>query len=230
MLKLESVFVGTPDSVGSRCVNPKYRERNSETGYCDWIYVSATDLYVVLDSFLSRDGWVLSVAVYPTEFGLERMKHEEMHGPATDVVDEKKEDNVMRKKKMRTYYFAVAECDSSATADYLYRSCDGIELVRSSIKLDLRFIPDSMDFNHPPRDIATEAPANYQDLDFQSQALQMSKVTVSWDEDEPHRVKTLNLQFSPGQLADLELKEFLASYESESDDDDEKEKRKNNIL
>lgn len=59
-------------------------------------------MYVVLDSFLSRDGWVLSVAVYPTEFGLERMKHEEMHGPATDVVDEKKEDNVMRKKKMRT--------------------------------------------------------------------------------------------------------------------------------
>ena len=50
-------------------------------------------MYVVLDSFLSRDGWVLSVVVYPTEFGLERMKHEEMYGPAADVVDEKKEDN-----------------------------------------------------------------------------------------------------------------------------------------
>ncbi|CAN6981172.1 unnamed protein product, partial [Brassica oleracea var. botrytis] len=69
------------------------------------------------------------------------------------------------------YYFAVAECDSSATANLLYNSCDGTELVRSSIKLDLRFIPDSMDFIHPPRDIATEAPANYQALDSQSQAL-----------------------------------------------------------
>nr|XP_018486551.1 PREDICTED: ESF1 homolog [Raphanus sativus] len=57
----------------------------------------------------------------------------------------------------------------------------------------------------------------------------MSKVNISWDEDEPHRVKTLTQKFNPDQLADLELKEFLASYESESDDDDdddEKEKRK----
>lgn len=54
------------------------------------------------------------------------------------------------------YYYGVAECDSSATADYLYKSCDGIELERSSNKLDLRFIPDSMEFAHPPRDIATE--------------------------------------------------------------------------
>ncbi|WZZ41753.1 hypothetical protein YC2023_038012 [Brassica napus] len=28
----------------------------------------------------------------------------------------------------------------------------------------------------------------------------MSKVTVSWDEDEPHRVKTLNQKFSSDQL------------------------------
>lgn len=54
----------------------------------------------------------------------------------------------------------------------------------------------------------------------------MSKVNISWDEDEPHRVNTLTQKFNPDQLADLELKEFLASYESESDDDDEKEKRK----
>ncbi|CAF1703105.1 unnamed protein product [Brassica napus] len=47
------------------------------------------------------------------------------------------------------YYFAVAECDSSATANLLYSSY----------------------FIHPPRDIATKAPANYQALDFQSQAL-----------------------------------------------------------
>lgn len=54
------------------------------------------------------------------------------------------------------YYFAVVVCDSVATADYLYKSCDGIEFERSSSKLDLRFIPDSMEFKHPARDVATE--------------------------------------------------------------------------
>ena len=55
-----------------------------------------------------------------------------------------------------SYYYAVVDCDSSATADYLYKACDGIEFERSSNVLDLRFIPDSIEFKHPARDIATE--------------------------------------------------------------------------
>lgn len=54
------------------------------------------------------------------------------------------------------YYYGVVECDSSATADYLYNACDGLEVERSSNVLDLRFIPDSMEFKHEPRDFATE--------------------------------------------------------------------------
>lgn len=50
----------------------------------------------------------------------------------------------------------MVECDSIATADYIYKSCDGAEVERSSNKLDLRFIPDSMEFKHAPRDVATE--------------------------------------------------------------------------
>uniref|UniRef100_A0A1J3DPB6 ESF1-like protein n=1 Tax=Noccaea caerulescens TaxID=107243 RepID=A0A1J3DPB6_NOCCA len=59
-------------------------------------------------------------------------------------------------------YHAVAECDSSATADYLYnKSRHGIEseFERCSNKLlDFRFIPESLEFKQPPRDVATDEP------------------------------------------------------------------------
>ena len=50
----------------------------------------------------------------------------------------------------------MVECESSATADYLYKACDGVEFESSSNVLDLRFIPDSMEFKHSPCDVATE--------------------------------------------------------------------------
>ncbi|KAF9682156.1 hypothetical protein SADUNF_Sadunf05G0079400 [Salix dunnii] len=57
-------------------------------------------------------------------------------------------------------------------------------------------------------------------LDFHTKALQHSNIPVSWDEDEPQRVKTLKQKFNADQLAELELKEFLASDESETDNDE----------
>lgn len=47
----------------------------------DWSQVKATDLYVALSSFLPKDGQILSVGVYPSEFGLKRMEEENLHGP-----------------------------------------------------------------------------------------------------------------------------------------------------
>lgn len=117
------------------------------------------------------------------------------------------------------YYYAVVECDSVATADYLYKTCDGVEFERSANKLDLRFVPDSMDFKHQPRDVATEAPADYEGLDFQTRALQHSNLHLTWDEDEPQRAKTLKRKLNDEQIAEMELKEYLASDESESDED-----------
>ncbi|KAK8672757.1 hypothetical protein V6N13_111120 [Hibiscus sabdariffa] len=201
----------------------------------DWRHVKASDLYVMLSSFLPKDGQIIQVAVYPSEFGLQRMKEEEIHGPVglfdgeNEDSDEDGDDEIdneklreYEKSRLR-YYYAVVECDSSATADYLYKTCDGAEFERSSNVLDLRFIPDSMEFKHPPRDVAVEAPANYEGLNFQTQALQQSKINLSWDEDEPQRGKILKRKFNAEQLADLELKEFLASDESESDDDENEE-------
>ncbi|KAF6135868.1 hypothetical protein GIB67_038940 [Kingdonia uniflora] len=195
----------------------------------DWGEVRAVDLYVLLRSFLPKGGQILSVSVYPSEFGLKCMEEEAVQGPVglfdSDIEDDG-EDNELDDVKLRAYeksrlryFYAVVECDSIATADYLYRTCDGTEFERTSNVLDLRFIPDSMEFKHPPRDVASEAPTNYEGVNFHTRALQHSTLKITWDEDEPQRAKKLNRKFTADQLAEWELKEFIAS--SEDDEEDE---------
>ena len=45
---------------------------------------------MMLSSFLPKGGNILSLAVHPSEFGLQRMKEEEIHGPVGLFDDESK--------------------------------------------------------------------------------------------------------------------------------------------
>ncbi|KAI3838342.1 hypothetical protein MKX03_005470 [Papaver bracteatum] len=131
----------------------------------DWSQVRAADLFVLMSSFLPKSGQIMSVAVYPSEFGLKRMEEESVKGPIGLFDDDKVQsgdddddvDGEIDVEKLRAYeksrlryYYAVVECDSSDTADHLYKSCDSTEFERTSNVLDLRFIADSMEFKHPP--------------------------------------------------------------------------------
>lgn len=65
-------------------------------------------MYVVLSSFLPKGGQILSVAVYPSEFGLQRMKEEELHGPIALFDDEEEkndedDDEDFDPEKLRAY-------------------------------------------------------------------------------------------------------------------------------
>ena len=72
-----------------------------------------------------------------------------------------------------SYYFAVVECDSVATADAIYTQCDGLEYEGSANVLDLRFIPDDMSYDdEQPREVATVVPTGYKPVLFET------KVTV----------------------------------------------------
>ncbi|KAG0469174.1 hypothetical protein HPP92_018502 [Vanilla planifolia] len=197
----------------------------------DWDHIKAVDLYVVMSSCLPKGGQVLSVSIYPSEFGLKCMDIEAVRGPTCLLADDEKHsddepDPEVINEKLRAYelnklryYFAVAVFDSSATANYVYNTLDGTELTRTSNVFDLRFIADTMEFRHPPRDATTEAPTAYKEPDFHTLALQHSKVKLTWEADEPQRLKTLRRKFNADKLDDLS--EYLAvSSTDESDEDD----------
>ncbi|KAJ7380446.1 pre-rRNA-processing protein esf1 [Desmophyllum pertusum] len=110
----------------------------------DWDRVTATDLFVLFNSFKPRDGVIESVKIYPSQYGLEQMGKEEYQGPVELKDDDSENEELADSKntegsefsmeKLRQYqlnrlkyYYAVMECNSTATAEVLYEECDGTE-------------------------------------------------------------------------------------------------------
>ncbi|PNF17007.1 hypothetical protein B7P43_G02741, partial [Cryptotermes secundus] len=55
--------------------------------HMDWDRIRASDLMVLFSSFLPQGGLIHSITIYPSEFGLKRMKEEEIRGPLELVGD-----------------------------------------------------------------------------------------------------------------------------------------------
>ncbi|XP_057700571.1 ESF1 homolog [Corythoichthys intestinalis] len=221
----------------------------------DWDRLKAKDLLAILNSFKPEGGAVLSVKIYPSEFGKERLKLEESQGPMElkalpdDSEDDTEDDRLYREKrrdyqfKRLKYFYAVAECDSAATAAKIYQECDGFEYESSCSVLDLRFIPDDMTFEDSPKDVATDVNlATYTPKLFTSSANATSKVQLTWDETDQERVSALNRKFDKSDLLDMDYKAYLASSsededveevrpeeENEDDEEGEQENEKKNM-
>lgn len=162
----------------------------------DWDRIRAVDLIVLFNSFVPQGSLIKSVAIYPSEFGKERMKEEEVKGPI-ELVEEKlenpeedeenEEGSKYHMEKLRKYqlnrlkyYYAVITCDSVKTANKIYSECDGMEYESSATKIDLRFIPDDMVFDDEPKEICDSVPdvSKYQPRFFTTTALQQAKVNM----------------------------------------------------
>lgn len=168
----------------------------------DWDRIRASDIMVLCNSFLPPGGSILSVKIYPSEYGKERMAEEESKGPQeltenklnsdseidssdSEAVDDNEEGVDYHMEKLRQYqmnrlkyYYAVIECNSVSAADKLYAECDGLEYESTATKLDLRFIPEDMTFDDEPKDVCTEMPDinKYKPRLFTTTALQQAKV------------------------------------------------------
>lgn len=139
-----------------------------------------------------------------------------------DEVQDSKTVEKLRKYQLERlkYFYAVVECDSADTAQVIYNELDGMEYESSSTSLDIRFIPDDMDFDDVklkeectamPKTVEYEAPS------FINTALQQSKVKLTWDEDDVHRKNALDKAFEVNNEDDLKVYLASSSEEEESD-------------
>ncbi|XP_068633745.1 ESF1 homolog [Battus philenor] len=204
----------------------------------DWDNIKAMDIMVLLSSFLPPGGVIHKITIYPSEYGLKRLKEEEVRGPI-ELTEEKfdehsnneenEEGSSYHMEKLRRYqlnrlkyYYAVVECDSVATADKLYSECDGMEYESSATRLDMRFIPDDVTFDQEAREECTNLPdlSKYKPRLFTTTALQQAKVQLTWDATNPNRTEVIKSALD-GKVDDLDLKEYLASSSEDENASDE---------
>ncbi|KAI0801175.1 hypothetical protein C8Q74DRAFT_1364815 [Fomes fomentarius] len=233
----------------------------------DWDHVRASHLYKIFSSLVSPSGAsvasgskdagtsegastfvvrgrVLSVKVYPSAFGKQRMAREEKEGPPPQVFKKKRElrpeeinertvyeigdgedydEEALRKYQLERlrYYYAITECDSVEAASHIFNELDGTELERSANVFDLSFVPDDMTFDDDFRDEATEdVSAPYKPLEFVTDALRHSKVKLTWDEDEPERAQVTRRVLTRKEIEESDFRAYIATSSSEDEDDD----------
>ena len=118
------------------------------------------------------------------------------------------------------YYYAVLTCSSTSVASAIYDAVDGTEYLTTANFFDLRYIPDEMSFeDDTPRDECTKLPDGYRPNEFVTEALQHSKVKLTWDADDGVRKEVQKRAFG-GSRKDVNENDLKAYLGSDSEDDD----------
>ena len=119
------------------------------------------------------------------------------------------------------YYYAVLECSSISTAQAIYDAVDGTEYLTTANCFDLRYIPNDVDFSEDrARDDCEKIPDGYRPNEFVTDALQHSKVTLTWDADDGSRKEAQKRAFS-GSRTDIDENDLKAYLGSDSSDNEQ---------
>lgn len=99
----------------------------------DWDNIRAVDIMAVASSFAPKGGGIESVAIYPSEFGRERMEKEELDGPPREIfasskrneedssdedVDEEDDDEKIKRQLQREQVSEGQEFDTAKLRQY----------------------------------------------------------------------------------------------------------------
>lgn len=121
------------------------------------------------------------------------------------------------------YYYAVLTCSSIPIAQAIYDAVDGAEYLTTANFFDLRFIPDDVEFlDDKPRDECERIPDSYRPNEFVTDALQHSKVRLTWDADDGSRKEAQKRAFT-GSRADIDENDLKAYLGSDSSGGEEPE-------
>lgn len=191
----------------------------------DWDNITAKDLYKVFDGFKGQDAKLLSVKIYKSEFGKERLKDEEHKGPPTEIfkplMDEDDEEEfdkeALRKYQLERlrYFYAIATFNSKQSASKIYKECDGTEYESSASIFDLRYVPKEEEFNE--EDVVDSCQAlqndeNYKPRSFVTHVLKSSEPKLTWDETDYSRIEKLRKSsFTKEEIENMDLDAFVAS-------------------
>lgn len=219
----------------------------------DWDNIRATDLMVVFTSFLPPSGALLKVAIYPSEFGKERLEREEMEGPPREIfadadkngLDDNSESEgeedirkailqpqdgsefdptALRRYQLERlrYFYGILTFSSPSVAKHIYDAVDGTEYLRTANFFDLRFVPDDTDFSTDiPKEECDKIPDDYRPNEFITDALQHSKVKLTWDTEDGSRKEAVARAFRGGkkEIDENDLKAYLGSDSSDEEDE-----------
>ncbi|WWD17434.1 hypothetical protein CI109_101875 [Kwoniella shandongensis] len=154
--------------------------------------------------------------------GLEIMSDVESDAGSEDIdMDQLRQYQLERLR----YFYAIATFSTVAAAEYVMNECNGTEFERTANILDLSYVPEGMEFAEDDvKDEATKEPKGYKGNDFVTDALRHSKVKLTWDQDDPNRVKVTRRALTREEIEEQDFKNLVASSgseESEPDFDDD---------
>lgn len=146
---------------------------------------------------------------------------------ADEEMDDETRERIRKYQLQRMkYYYAIAEFDSIESAELVYKELDGREYENSSLELDLRFVPDDVEFEEKDaRAICDKMPdlASYKAPQFISSALQQTTVKLTWDETDTKRQEKLLKAYTKEELDKNDLEAYLASDDDDEDSDGREE-------
>lgn len=122
------------------------------------------------------------------------------------------------------YFYAILTFSTKECAKHVYDLVDGAEYLSSANFFDLRFVPDDTDFSDDkPRDSCSRIPDGYKPNEFVTDALQHSKVKLTWDADDKSRKEAQARAFrgSRKEIDENDLKAYLGSDSSDGEDEED---------
>ncbi|OAF69893.1 hypothetical protein A3Q56_02362 [Intoshia linei] len=187
----------------------------------EWTSVTTETIYVLVNSFLSSKGKILSVKIYISNYGKENMNKLTPHDNNYTASDQVR---IAEFNKLK-YYFCIIEFDSTETANKIYNDCDGFEFENSSVSLDFRYVPNDMKFDKP---ISTATCNDACEITTDSShvaSFNMTNPQSTWDVTRRDKSSVFNNLANFEDFDNLDIDDSLLGNDS-SDDDESNVKRK----